>query len=222
MTFQDGEIVNGHRFDAATNAWVPVAPPLKRPAPGRPLGPCVHCGSATGVRWERRAVDWLGGLAVVLGVAVSVLTGNVVGDAFGVAGAALLGGLVGLAVLTPIVATRRYRCSECGKEQRRPGKPSLSPIAAIVLTLAAVAGTSALLILADVRAHTYPEPDHAAFMSSCQKGSTATTAYCQCAFDAIQRTYTLREYRALDASLAKGGPLPEHAKAVIAACRPTA
>jgi hypothetical protein len=68
-----------------------------------------------------RVIDWLGGV-LMLGcyVLVAQVTNNAAYRNFGVPGAFLLGATIGLAVAYPIISTRRYRCVECGVEQRKP------------------------------------------------------------------------------------------------------
>jgi len=120
MTYEDGQVVNGHQFNAATNSWDPV--PATPPAPkGSVPGPCSHCGGMSPLRRVLRVIDWLGGV-LMLGcyVLVAQLTKNAAYRNFGISGSALLGAAIGLAVSYPIISTRRYRCVECGAEQRKP------------------------------------------------------------------------------------------------------
>jgi hypothetical protein len=112
MTYEDGQGVNGHQFNAATNSWdlLRATPPAPR---GSVPGPCSHCGGMSPLRRLPRVIDWLGGVLMLSGyVLVAQLTNNAAYRTFGIPGSALLGAAIGVAVAYPIVARRRYRCVE--------------------------------------------------------------------------------------------------------------
>ena len=229
MSFQDGDIVNGHRFDAASNSWVPVeptfpgAPPPPRSVPRiTSVGPCSQCDGTTGVARVPRVVDRLAGGVVLLVVAVGFLTQNLVGKNLGVIGAAAFGALIALAVVLPIAATRRYRCADCGAVQPRPGSrrapENLSSGQLVALVGVALLGIVLLLVLANLRAHMYPDPVREKFLAGCMGDDDGTMAACQCALVATEHTYSLEEFAAVWTAIQNGGPVPEPLRTLYANC----
>jgi predicted RNA-binding Zn-ribbon protein involved in translation (DUF1610 family) len=122
--YDDGQIEHGHRFDATTNTWAPLdaATTSVAPAPSRGSisGVCSSCRQQVQLTWERRVIDWVGGLLIMVVVlAVTLAAKAQFGKSIGVIESALIGGAVGALVAWPIVRTRRYRCPTCGQVQRR-------------------------------------------------------------------------------------------------------
>ncbi|MFN8148623.1 MAG: hypothetical protein U0R76_14310 [Candidatus Nanopelagicales bacterium] len=232
MEYQDGDIANGHRYDAATNAWVPLPappPPTGAPLPPPPSAPrrgygapCEVCGSPD-VRLVRQPRDWLIALvAVAVLLGLLIVTNRLVTDAFGILGAALFGGVVGLAVFLPIGLARRYRCDQCGHERRGSGRGTgierLSTTGIVIVELALAVVVVGMLLGAQRVAHLYPAASEKTFLSACEAGDGTKAAFCGCLLARVEQAYTYREFVSIDAAMAKGAALPADITAMAKAC----
>jgi ABC-type glycerol-3-phosphate transport system substrate-binding protein len=61
----------------------------------------------------------------------------------------------------------------------------------------------------------YPAPVVQNFMKSCTAQAGATTSYCRCTIEELQRTLPYDDFKSADAAIQKGGKAPSKARAAI-------
>ena len=61
----------------------------------------------------------------------------------------------------------------------------------------------------------YPAAVVQNFMKSCTAQAGATTSYCRCTIEELQRTLPYDEFKSADAAIQKGGKAPSKARAAI-------
>ncbi len=60
--------------------------------------------------------------------------------------------------------------------------------------------------------HDYPVEVTTTFMNNCSAQPAATTTYCSCVLENIQKKWTLKEFAAYEATINMGAPDPEMTK----------
>jgi nitrous oxide reductase accessory protein NosL len=68
---------------------------------------------------------------------------------------------------------------------------------------------------ASAKADEYPAPVVQNFMKSCTAQAGATTSYCRCTIEELQRTLPYDEFKDADAAIQKGGKAPAKARDAI-------